>query len=709
MRSPWTTRLDFQLAYLAALTRDGLKPLSRWEGRLGPEALDLIRAHDLALDTVERRTRLGRRRTEVLFARDRRYVDLYKRRFDGAPIRHTPEVVRLEGRLFGYPSCCVERFIREPYAANGLPAPDQAILFHWACAGCNTTPRLVEEYRRVRTECRHRYEAEPLVRHHSGRAWTGAAGRVAASLALMAGAAGAAGADDPHWLPVADDLDGDYLSFAEEIRVGTSWEYSDTDGNLVLDGVQTAQLLHALIMAPPPGVTVEDNMMWGLEVCSVCGETVNMGFVRISHGQRGLTVDVPYIALHYLEHGSLSFDGDLHAGRVDLDTLKRILMPYDPDHLLPWYNLDPDVDGLLTAEESLIGSDPENPDSDGDTVPDGPQYAEALLPLIGQLPRTPHEDRPYMIENWMDGVEQCEVCGITLNMGHADFVNPIEGFSVRMPFVALHTIGCAGFAYDASYNGHWRVLPIALKNVLTGDGTSHWLPVDGDTDGDGMTDAEETAMAMLPGDPDENGDGVPDGRALAMHLAERINALPEGPLPDQIYVIGHYTCGMYACDLCGEEINMGFYEVVDPIFGRSVSVPFYNLHYMERGSFSTDKASIYPRVDPREIADVLRETTGVPAQPAEFAFWNAPNPFPASGTTTIVLALPADAGPVDVAIFDAQGRKVRDLFSGAMTERTARFLWDGRDAAGESVAAGVYLCKVQMGSVSMARKITLVK
>ncbi|MBN2170673.1 MAG: hypothetical protein JW819_05035 [Candidatus Krumholzibacteriota bacterium] len=708
MKSPWLSRLDFQLAYLAALTRQGLKPLSRWEGRLGPEALDLIRAHDLVLDTVERRTRIGRRRIEVLFARDRRYVDLYKRRFDGAPIRHTPDAVRLEGRLFGYPSCCVESFIREPYAANGLPPTDQEILFHWACAGCKTTPRLVEEYRRVHAECRRRLAAEAPAPRHPARVWAGAAGRIAASLALVAGTAGVAAADDPHWLPVADDVDSDYLSFAEEVLRGTDWWNSDTDQNLVLDGVQTAQLLYALIMSPPPGVTVEDNMMWGLEVCSVCGESVNMGFVRISHAQRGLTVDVPYIALHYLEHGCLSYDGDLHTGRVDLDTLKRILVPYDPAHLLDWYEMDTDGDYLADGEEQLAGTDMLVPDTDGDSVEDGVQYAEELLPIIGELPRTVQTDRPYMLEMQMDGVEQCEVCGITLNMGGVEVVNPIEGLSLYVPYVGLHTLAHGGYRYDGSYN-NWRIYPVALKTMLTGDGTSHWLPVEGDTDGDGMTDAEELAMAMQPGDPDENGDGVPDGRALAMRLASRINALPEGPLPDQTYVIGYYALGFYTCFNCGEDINMGHYEVVDPVAGRMTTVPFYNLHFMEKGSFSTDREDIYSRLDPRTIAEVLGETTGVPAQPVEFAFWNAPNPFPASGTTTIVLALPAEAGPVDVAIFDARGRKVRDLFAGTMPERTARFLWDGRDAAGESVAAGVYLCKVQMGRVSLARKITLVK
>ena len=71
----WTrdlSRLEFQLAYLVMLTRRGLKPLSRWEGCLDDEAVELIRSSGLVLDTVTRRTRLGRKSVETIFAHDRR-------------------------------------------------------------------------------------------------------------------------------------------------------------------------------------------------------------------------------------------------------------------------------------------------------------------------------------------------------------------------------------------------------------------------------------------------------------------------------------------------------------------------------------------------------------------------------------------------------------------------------------------------------------
>lgn len=710
----WTrnfSRLDFQLAYLVMLTRSGLKPLSRWEGRLGDEADDFIRSSGLVLDTVTRRTRIGRKCVETIFGRDGRRTDLYRRRFTGTAFRHTPDRVRLEGQLFGYPSCCVDSFVRNPYVHNGLHSRDQEILFHWACQDCVTTPGLLREYRLVHNECLRLFgsQAEPS-RQLSCRLWN-TTGKVAASLALVLGAAGMAAAGDPHQLPVADDPDQDFLSFAEEVIRGTDWWNPDTDQDTVPDGVQTALILRQLIDSPPPGVLVTDHMMFGVETCNICSEAVNMGYVLVTHPQRGLSVAVPYIALHYMEHGSLSFDGTIHAGRTDLDTLKQILFPSDSAHLLPWHEPDPDTDGLVSVEELLLGTDAGNPDTDGDSLDDGPQVAEDLVSLIAALPREVMPDRPYLQEWQMDGIEQCEVCGITLDMGFVELVNPIEQISAYVPYVALHTLAHGGFVYDGSYN-EGRLLPTVLHTVLTGNGTSHWLPVAGDADGDGMLAQEEIGFGMDPDDPDENGNAVPDGRELARSLASQVQALPVGPLPDQTYAIDHFALGIYNCLICGEGVNMGCREIFDPIEGGSMAVPFYTLHFMDHGSFSTDRDDIYPRVDPREVATILgSELSGVESgqEPHAFAFWNWPNPFHASGNTTIVLSLPRLTDAIDVAIYDTAGRKVREIFTGQAQEGANRFLWDGRTSDGGRASAGVYLCQVKIGSVTVSRKLTLLQ
>jgi len=702
------SKLDFELAYLILLTRHGLKPLSRWEGALTREQGDIIRAHELALAHVERRTRTGRKRTESVFARNPRRATLYQERFNGTRLRLTPDVIRIEGRLFGYPSCCIENFIRQPYTPNGLSRADQSILFHWACRDCHTTPTLVREYRRVHRECRDLFgSGQPAILRPTP-AWPRLA-RAAASLMLVTGAAGVAAADPAHMLPVVDDADQDYVSVAEEILTGTDWSLPDSDFNDVLDGVQLAQRLLALIQSPPEGVVVTDHLMYGLETCTACGADVNMGYLEITHTLRGLTAAVPYIALHYLEHDGLSFEGSLHSGRLNLQALKAILTACDEAHLLPLPGLDPDQDGLHSEEEPVLGTDPEDPDSDGDSLIDGPQVAESLLPIIAELPREPREDHPYLQEFWTLGYVQCTVCGQHVNMGGIEIHNPLEDLSVTVPYLALHTVAHGGFVYEGTvYEGH--VVPSILQTVVSGDGSAHWIPVAGDGDGDGLTDAEEPFFGLDPEEPDENDNGIPDGRELAIDMAERIGVLPEGPLPDRTYVIHHLTFGHYNCVTCGEEINMGFCEIVDPLTSLVAEVPYYNLHFMARGGFATDREELYPRVDPCAIGRVLgMEASGVPptSGAGAFVFTTRPNPAGAGSQTEVLLVLSGVSGEIEVAVFDTAGRCVQTLYAGAAPAQALRISWDGRSEAGQVLPAGTYFCRVRIGTVSVTRKIVL--
>jgi hypothetical protein len=531
--------------------------------------------------------------------------------------------------------------------------------------------------------------------------------RTAASVALVLGGVGlAAAAPDPHWLAQQDDLDCDQLSFAEELLRGTSWERPDTDGDGVLDGPQTALALLDLIQHPPEGVTVEHHPLRGVEICTACGAPVNMGGFVLRHLARGLAVQLPYVALHYLERGGLAYDGDLHAGRIELSALEAILEPMDPAHVLPAESEDGDLDGLLDDEDPVLGTDPSAADSDADTLRDGPQLAEELVPIIGGLARSPVSDQPYLIELQMDGIERCEVCGIDVNMGHVDIVNPLEDLTVSVSFVALHTLGHGGFVYEGSVQAG-RILPTVLRTVLQARGHAHWLSVPGDADGDGLTDAEELRLGLDPSNPDENADGEPDGRSLATELEARVGALPDQPRHSGPYVEHFLTLGVYPCLTCAESVNMGFVRIIDPIESRSLDVPYYSLHFLRHGSFSTDRPSLYGRVDPSDLAQIVGlQVVGTQPVSGAFSFWNAPNPFRSGGSTTIVLAVPQPER-VRIDVFDLRGRRVRRLFEGELSERIIRLRWDGRDDGGRVAASGIYLCKAVFGDLSVSRKVVL--
>jgi len=140
---------DFQLAYLAMLTLERIKPLSRWEKPLADTWTDCIEDLGLFSRTVTRGVKTGKAVTEIVFSRSRDLVDSYHGEFDNTPVDKSAAVRRREGSVFGYPSCCVEHFIAKPYDPNGLPHEDQKILFHWACPGCEHTARLLPLYRDV--------------------------------------------------------------------------------------------------------------------------------------------------------------------------------------------------------------------------------------------------------------------------------------------------------------------------------------------------------------------------------------------------------------------------------------------------------------------------------------------------------------------------------------------------------------------------------
>jgi flagellar hook assembly protein FlgD len=69
----------------------------------------------------------------------------------------------------------------------------------------------------------------------------------------------------------------------------------------------------------------------------------------------------------------------------------------------------------------------------------------------------------------------------------------------------------------------------------------------------------------------------------------------------------------------------------------------------------------------------------------------------------------ATGGPVTLAVYDSGGRLVKRLASGAMTAGPHALPWDGTDARGHGVAAGVYVARLEAGGTVNARRMVLVK
>lgn len=138
--------IDFELAYLAVLTREGLKPLSRWEKPLNNHGLELLQQMGLFTKQIRRTVKTGKVVRETIFSVSPGYLLLYKKRFGDQPIDKSAATTRFEGFLFGYPPCCVDEYIRHSYVKNNLEPKQQKNLFHWACKNCEVTPFILPAY-----------------------------------------------------------------------------------------------------------------------------------------------------------------------------------------------------------------------------------------------------------------------------------------------------------------------------------------------------------------------------------------------------------------------------------------------------------------------------------------------------------------------------------------------------------------------------------
>ena len=150
---------------------------------------------------------------------------------------------------------------------------------------------------------------------------------------------------------------------------------------------------------------------------------------------------------------------------------------------------------------------------------------------------------------------------------------------------------------------------------------------------------------------------------------------------------------------------------------------------IETGSIGTGMSLLRPE----DVRQWLRDAKAVNADPAGIAalerllaaltrveapppsetvlLANYPNPF--NPETWIPYAL-SEAAEVTVTIYAANGAVVSTLDlghqrAGSYASRSRAAYWDGRDAAGESVASGVYFYTLQAGDFSATRKMLIMK
>ena len=86
-----------------------------------------------------------------------------------------------------------------------------------------------------------------------------------------------------------------------------------------------------------------------------------------------------------------------------------------------------------------------------------------------------------------------------------------------------------------------------------------------------------------------------------------------------------------------------------------------------------------------------------------------PNPFrPREGAVALAFSLAAPA-TVRMGVYDVAGRRLATLVAEPLGAGEHAARWDGRDDQGRPASAGVYLCRLEVGASSLARRLVLLR
>jgi len=89
-----------------------------------------------------------------------------------------------------------------------------------------------------------------------------------------------------------------------------------------------------------------------------------------------------------------------------------------------------------------------------------------------------------------------------------------------------------------------------------------------------------------------------------------------------------------------------------------------------------------------------------------FALKNYPNPF---NPTTLIHFNLAEAAQVNLSVYNSAGQLIKTLLSNSLEAGDHSFQWDATNDNGHTVAAGIYLCRIQAGEFVDTKQMVLMK
>ena len=421
--------------------------------------------------------------------------------------------------------------------------------------------------------------------------------------------------------PLAPDTDGDGLNDGPEVTLGTDPLDRDTDDDGLADNTETGPdgtYNPGIDTDPRDPDTDNDGIQDGTEQGIIEAIPGTDPAIFIPDADPATTTDP-------LDPDT--DDGGIPDGTEDSNHNGR-LDPNETNPLDPTDDRDRDNDGVSDDEEDRIGTNPDNPDTDRDGLPDGAEI------LTGTNPRDADTDDDGLPDGFEtgpdnrfdpatdtspldpdtdgDGIADGTEQGITRPIpdGADPIAGPLAGTDpARFVPDADPTTRTNPIAPDTDAGG----VPDGIEDPnhngrLDPDETDPNDPADDDTDGDGLSDTDETLAGTDPLNPDTDGDGLPDGtEAIAgtdpLDLDTDDDGLSDADElgPDATYTLGEDTDPTHP-DTDRDGVDDGTeLGVTDPIPDPDGAGPL----------LATDPAAFTPDLDPLTTTDPLaRDTDG---------------------------------------------------------------------------------------------------